>query len=416
MLQRNKNMSNFYYSAKNQAGETKTGTLESKDESSLAQLLRQEGLILISAKNLEAEAVKKGPSLSIKFKSIFGRVSMVEKLMFTRHLSVMIGAGFSLHKALEVLAQQTENKNFKKIINDLVACIKKGETLADSMSKYPKIFNDFYVSMVRIGEKGGNLEEVLKNLAQYLKKEHGFISKVRGAMTYPAVIIVVMIGIGIAMMVFVMPQITSMFIELKVELPVTTRILIFITDVLRSYFILAGIVFLALIFISIKFFRTKKGKYVSSWIFLKLPVLKGIIQKMNCARFARSFSSLIESGVPIVESLTITSQTLGNFFYSNSLIDVSVEVKKGKNIQDSLSRHEKLYPILVVQMIGVGEQTGELGEIMARLADFYEEEVSNITENLASIIEPALMVLIGAAVGFFAISMIQPMYSMMQNI
>lgn len=409
-------MPNFHYSAKSQAGENKTGTLEAKDEGSLAQALRQEGLILISAKNLEADSSRKKSFLKNVVKSIFGRVSMVEKLMFTRHLAVMIGAGFSLHKALEVLAQQTENKVFKKIINDLVLRIKRGETLADSMAKYPRVFNNFFISMVRVGEKSGNLEEVLKNLAQYLKKEHGFISKVRGAMTYPAVIIVVMIGMGILMMVMVMPKITAMFEELDVDLPITTRVLIFITNILSKYFIIAGIVFAILIFIAVKFLRTQKGKKFLGWLFLRLPVMKKITQKMNCARLARSFSSLIESGVPIVESLIIASQTVGNFAYTQSLIEVSVEVKKGRNIQDSLAKYEDLYPILVVQMTGVGEQTGELGGIMARLADFYEEEVSNITENLASIIEPVLMIIIGAAVGFFAVSMIQPMYSMMGNL
>jgi type IV pilus assembly protein PilC len=405
----------FYYSAKNQAGETKTGTLETKDESSLAQALRQEGLILTSVKSMEAD-IKKKSSVSAAIKSIFGRVSIVERLMFTRHLAVMIGAGFSLHKALEVLAQQTENKIFKKIINDLVIRIKKGETLADSMAKYPRVFNNFFVSMIRVGEKGGNLEEVLKNLAQYLKKEHDFISKVRGAMTYPAVIIVAMIGIGITMMIVVMPKITAMFEEMDVNLPITTRILIFITNILSRYFVVAGIVFIVLLFVTIKFLKTQKGKRTLSWLALRLPVIKKIIQKMNCARFARSFSSLIESGVPIVESLTITSQTVGNFFYSRSLIDVSVDVKKGKNIQESLDKYKNLYPVLVVQMTGVGEQTGELSGIMGRLADFYEEEVSNVTENLASIIEPVLMIVIGAAVGFFAVSMIQPMYSMMGNL
>lgn len=403
----------FYYSAKNQAGETKTGTLETKDESSLAQMLRQEGFILTSVKNMETEPAKKKFSVSAVTKSIFGRVSIVEKLMFTRHLAVMIGAGFSLHKGLEVLAQQTENKVFKKIINDIVVRIKKGETLAESMAKYPRVFNNFFVSMVRVGEKGGNLEEVLKNLAQYLKKEHVFISKVRGALTYPAVIVVAMIGIGTLMMVTVVPKITGMFEELNVKLPITTKILIFVTKIISRYFVVAGIILVILIFVAIKFLKTQKGKRAVGWFSLKLPVIKKIIQKMNCARLARSFSSLIESGVPIIESLTITSQTVGNFFYSQSLIDVSVDVKKGKNLQESLNKYKNLYPILVVQMTGVGEQTGELGGIMGRLADFYEEEVSNITENLASIIEPVLMIIIGAAVGFFAVSMIQPMYSMM---
>ena len=407
-------MAIFYYTAKTQKGETKNGTLEVKDEESLAQTLRQEGLVLISARILEEEKKKKKIPLIAKIKGIFGRVSLVEKLMFTRHLAIMIGAGFSLHKGLEVLVKQTENQNFKKIINNLVAGIKKGETFADNLAKYPRVFNNFFVSMIRVGEKGGNLEEVLKILSQYLKKEHDFRTKVKGAMVYPAVIVVAMIIIGIVMMVSVVPKITSMFKELHITLPFTTRIVIAISDFLSNYFIIGVIAFFVLLIVFIRFLRTKQGKYLSSWLFLKFPFLGKITQKINCARFARSFSSLMESGVPIIESLTITAQTVGNVFYSNSLIEVAVEVKKGKNIQESLEKHKEIYPILVSQMIGVGEQTGELSGIMARLADFYEEEVTNITNNLASVIEPVLMIIIGAIVGFFAVSMIQPMYSMMQ--
>jgi len=407
-------MAIFYYTAKTQQGETKNGALEAKDEQALAHALRQEGLVLISARTLEEEKKKKKIPLIFRLKRIFRRVSLVEKLMFTRHLAVMIGAGFSLHKGLEVLAKQTNNQTFKKIINNLVIGIKKGETFADNLAKYPKVFNNFFVSMVRVGEKGGNLEEVLKILSQYFKKEHDFRSKVRGAMIYPAVIIAVMIIIGIVMMVAVVPKITAMFEELKVSLPLTTRIVIAISKFLSHYFIIGVIVFFVLLFILIRFLKTKQGKYLSSWIFLKFPFLGRLTKEMNCARFARSFSSLMESGVPVVESLTITAQTLGNVFYSKSLLDVAVQVKKGKNIQESLEKYKDIYPILVSQMVGVGEQTGELSDIINRLADFYEEEVTNITNNLASVIEPVLMIIIGAVVGFFAVSMIQPMYSMME--
>lgn len=404
----------FYYTSKNQDGQTKTGTLEAKDEGSLAQILRQEGYILISSKVFGEEKRKKAAPFIIKIKGIFRRVPLVEKLMFTRHLAVMIGAGFSLHKGLEVLAKQTTNSAFKKIIENLVNGIKKGETLAENLARYPKVFNNFFVSMIRVGEKGGSLEKVLNILAQYLKKEHEFRSKVRGAMVYPSVIVIALIGIGTLMMVTVVPKITAVFKELNTPLPFTTRIVIAISDFLTNYFLLGVIIFLILVFVSVKLLKTARGKRLLGWIFLKLPILKNITKKMNCARFARSFSSLMESGVPVVESLTIASQTLSNVFYSRSLIDAASDVKKGKNIQESLQEHEEIYPVLVIQMIGVGEQTGELSDIVNRLADFYEEEVTNITNNLASVIEPVLMIIIGAAVGFFAVSMIQPMYSMMQ--
>ena len=405
----------FYYTAKSSDGKTITGNLETKDETSLAQNLRQQGLILISAQSPEKDKENKRIDLFLKFrKMIFNRISLVEKLIFTRHLAVMIGAGFSLHKALEVLARQTENQGFKKIIIDVVECVKKGETLADSLGKHPKVFNNFFVSMIKVGEKGGNLEEVLKILTQYLKREHEFITKVRGAMIYPAVIVTAMIGIGILMMIMVVPKITAMFEELNVGLPVTTQVVISVSGFLSKHYIAGGIMLILLIIFFVRFFKTKKGKLFLSWLFLKTPFFKKLTQKINCAKLSRSLSSLMESGVPIIESLNITAQTLGNVFYADSLISVSNAVKKGKTIQESLEEFREIYPVLVGQMIGVGEQTGELSEIMQKLADFYEEEVGNITQNLASVIEPILMIVIGAAVGFFAVSMIQPMYSMMQ--
>jgi len=407
-------MPNFYFVAKSSDGQTKTGTLEAKDESSLAQALRQQGLVLISTQGLDQEKAKGKYSFFAKIGNMFlHRVSLTEKLMFTRHLSIMIGAGFSLHKALEALGKQSQNRNFQKIIDGMVEGIKRGQTFAGCLSKYPKVFNNFYVSMVKVGEKGGNLEDVLKILTIHLKREHDFTSKVKGAMIYPGVILTAMIGIGILMMIVVVPKITSMFKELNVELPFTTKVVMAISDFFAKNYIVGGIMVILLVFFGIKFFKTKKGKYLLSWLFLKIPFFKKITQKMNCAKLARSLASLMESGVPITESLNITAQILGNIFYTQSLLDVAVEVKKGKTIQESLSRYDNIYPALVGQMVGVGEQTGELSEIMHKLADFYEEEVTNITENLASVIEPVLMIIIGAAVGFFAVSMMQPMYSMM---
>lgn len=405
----------FYYNAKTREGKDETGILEAKDEQDLARILREKNLILVSIKTPEQEKIRKTPLIN-KLKGVLHRISLVEKLMFTRNLAVMIGAGFSLHKGLETLVKQTDNSGFKKIIADLVERIKRGESFADSLAQYPKVFNNFFVSMVRVGEKGGTLEEVLKILAQHLKKDHDFKSKVRGAMVYPAVILVTMVGIGILMMMVVMPKITAIFEELKVNLPITTQILIAISKFLSKYFYLAAIIFIVLFAAIIKIAKTPKGKQIISLILLHLPFFNKIVKKINCARFARSFCSLMKSGVAIVESLNISAQTVGNFFYSKALVDAGTEVKKGKKLQESLEKHKELFPVLVDQMIGVGEETGELENIMEKLADFYEEEVTNVTNNLTSIIEPILMIILGAIVAFFAISMIQPMYSMMQGL
>jgi len=405
----------FYYTSKSQDGKIKSGTMEAKNKSSLAQVLRQKGFLLTSIRILEQGKKQKKDIFKEKLKGIFKRVSLVEKLMFTRNLSVMIAAGFSLHRALEVLAKQAKNASFEKVINNIIVSIKKGESFAETLTKYPKIFNGFFINMVRVGEKGGKLEEVLKNLAAYLKKEHDFRTKVKGAMAYPAVILIAMVLIGALMMIVVVPKITAMFEELGTDLPISTQIIMGISNFLKDNLLLGAGILIIIIFLLFKFFKTKKGKYVVSWIFLNFPFFKKLTRKINSARFARSLSSLIESGVPIVEALVISSKTVNNVFYSESLMQISTEVKKGTNLKESLEKYD-IYPILVSQMIGVGEETGELSSIINRLADFYEEEVKNITDNLTSIIEPILMLVIGAAIGFFAVSMIQPMYSMMEGL
>jgi len=408
-------MAIYFYTAKTLDGKNETGTTEAKDDHDLARVLREKNLVLVSFQIPDNKKIKKTPLIN-KLKGIFNRISLVDKLMFTRNLGVMVSSGFSLHKGLETLVKQTNNSSFKKIINDLVIRVKRGESFADALANHPKVFNNFYVSMVRVGEKGGTLIESLKILAQYIKKEHDFISKVRGAMVYPAVIIVAMIGVGILMMLVVMPKLVSMFEELNVNLPITTQILIVVSKFLTKYSYIGLAVFIALTFFSVKFLKTQKGKTSMSFIFLKIPGLKNIVKKINCARFARSFCSLMQSGVSIIEALVISAQTVGNVFYQRALVNASTEVKKGKKLQESLEKSENLFPVLVGQMIGVGEETGELSNIMEKLADFYEEEVTNVTNNLTAIIEPVLMIFLGAVVAFFAISMIQPMYSMMEGI
>ena len=403
-------MPTYYYTAKSQEGKTKAGTWEAKDKHILAQALRKKGYILTSARSLKEEEKKKKKGI---LKISLNRISLIDKLMFTRHLSVMIGAGFSLNQALELLVKQTQNPNFKKIIRGLVEDIRKGTTLADSMTKHPRVFNDFFVSMIAVGEKGGSLEEVLKMLARYSKREHNLRSAIKGAMFYPVVILIAMVGIIIMMMLVVVPKMTAIFEDMEIELPLTTQILIGASKILGKYFYIGIIIFLVSVFVLVKFYRSRSGKRIFGFVSLRAPLFGKISKKVNCARFARSFSSLLKSGVPIIEALKVTSRTLGNIFYSDSLVGIANKVREGKKVQECLEEYQYLYPILVIQMVGVGEQTGELSEIMERLADFYEEEVRNITDNLASVIEPILMIVLGGAVGFFAISMLQPMYSMM---
>ncbi len=404
----------FIYKAKSSTGEEKVGSREAASQTDLARLLRQDGFFLISANILGQE--KKKSQFNWGFLESLLPISLVEKMLFARYLAVMVKAGLPLNQALEILSKQTKNKRFAKIIGEVNKDIQRGVAFSDSLAKYPNVFSDLFVNMVRVGESGGNLEEILKLLAIQMDKDHQLVSKVKGALVYPSVIFVAMIGVGIIMMVVIVPKITATFQELKIELPISTQIIIGLSNFLSKHIWWSiGIVVAAVILVT-QFLKTKVGKRGYDWLGLNLPVLSTTIPQINSARLARNLSALIEGGVPITKSLQILSAILTNSYYRESLVEATREIQKGHLLSDTLSKYPLLYPPLIIQMMEVGERTGTLGQILEELADFYEEEVGNFTKNLTNIIEPVLMVIIGAAVGFFAISMIQPMYTMMSAI
>jgi len=409
-------MPSYIYIAKDKKGKNQTDHIIAANKHELAGILRNQGLVLISA---EVVGVKKEAAYYlniIKRLKELGTISLVEKMMFSRHLSVMINAGLSLNQALKILARQTKSPRFKKIISQVEISVSQGKSFSESLKKYPKVFNELYTNMIGVGEEGGNLSDVLNVLAEQMKKNHELISRVRGAMMYPLVIAIAMIGIGILMMIMVVPKLTEVFDELNVELPLSTRIIMFISSFLKDN-ILLGIIGLIIIFFIIKIaIRKKEVKRTLHKIYLYFPIFGSLIRKINSARLARTLSSLIESGVAITKSLEVVAGTLSNIHFQEALLNSAKEIQKGKKLSVSLSKYEHLYSPMVIQMIGVGEETGSLSGILKNLADFYEEEIDNVTKNMSSVLEPILMVVIGAAVGFFAISMIQPMYSMMSGV
>lgn len=404
----------YSYTARSLTGdEIKKGEAEAANEHELARTLHNEGYLLVSSRTFEKKETGKDlfHKISKTFEGLFG-VPLIEKTTFTLNLAVMIGAGLSLNRALEVLAKQTKNAKFKKAILETAADVAKGSTFGDALDKQRSVFNELYVNMIRTAETAGNLEEVLKLLASQMKKEHELISRVRGAMVYPAVIIVAMLGIGALMMVVIVPKLADSFKEMGVELPWTTKLVIGFSNFLISYW------YIFLLFIAIFVFtlriavKTKKGKRIIDFILLKTPIFGSLTKKINSARFARTLSSLIASGVAVVKAFEILSNTLTNHYYSASLKDTAVEIQKGKKIFETLEKYPHLYPPMVTEMVAVGEETGALSDILEKLSVFFEEDVDNTTKSLSTIIEPLLMIVIGVVVGFFAISMLQPMYSL----
>ena len=402
-----------FYTAKNFAGKVKAEELDVRNERDLAAQLRAEGYALTSFEELKSAADGKN---KIKLLDRFISISLTDKLMFTRNLSVMISSGLPLSKAIRNIAAQTKKKSFAAILNQICEGIQAGGTFADGLARYPGIFDELFVNMVRVGETSGGLEEVLDILAVQLEKEHALLSKIKGAMTYPAVIVVAMIGIAILMLTYILPTLMGVFTDMNVQLPASTRFLVFLSDSLRHHGVLIALGTIIMLICVKLFLMTKPGKRTIGFLALNVPIVKNIVIKVNCSRFARIYSSLLKSGVSAVESLEIISRTLTNYYYRQAIENGVANIQKGIPLSDIVAKYPRIFPVLTIQMLQVGEETGKTEMVLLKLAEFYEEEVDQLSKNMSSVIEPIIMVVIGSAVGFFAISIIQPIYSIMDQI
>lgn len=406
-------MPKFIYTARSIAsGESRGGDAVAADEKSLAAQLRGEGLLLTSAKQLEEAS----SAVSIRFLDRFQSVPLKDRMIFARNLSIMISSGLTLSRAISNLVAQTKHKYFKKILGEIFEGVQSGQTLSDSLARYPNVFSELFVSMVYVGEVSGGLDAVLDILAVQLEKENDLLSKVKGAMTYPAVVIVAMLGIAVLMLTYILPKILGVFKDMDVALPAMTVFVINLSDFFRNHMVLIGIATVGG-GIFLKFFlKTDSGKRTLSFLTLRMPIVSNIIIKVNCARFARIYSALLKSGVSVVDSLNIVARTLSNVYYKDALKEGVAAIQKGVNLSGVTGAHPRIFPLLVTQMIEVGEETGKTEVVLEKLAEFYEAEVDQITKNMSSIIEPILMLMIGGMVGFFAVAMMQPMYSVLENI
>ncbi|HBB56603.1 TPA: hypothetical protein DEW47_01705 [Patescibacteria group bacterium] len=399
----------FNYYAKKITGEEKKGVIEAKDRFDLAHALRKKGYSLVSLKEIG------GVNFLSRFSSI-GSVSVSDKMMFTKNLSVMIKAGLSISRALDILVKQTKNKKFMRVISRLMEKTREGDPLSLAMKGYPKVFSKLLVSMVKVGEETGKLSESLEVAGFQLERDHLLMKRIKGAMMYPSIIIIAMLLIGVFMFIYVVPTLVSTFSELNVELPLSTKIIIAISNILSNHFLAAILVFAVAILLAIWATGTEKGKGFLSAAFLRLPLVSPIVKKINSARTSRTLASLIGSGVNVLDALSITRDVLQNHRYKKVLETAGRNVQKGAPMSDAFKEAEDLYPALIGEMMSVGEETGKTSQMLDQLAAFYEAEVADATKDLTTIIEPILMLFIGAAVGFFALSMIRPMYSMLNGI
>lgn len=401
----------FKFKAQKKSGEIVEGVKDSPDKFSLAREIREQGNVPI----LIEEAKDKG-GVSFGNITLFSRVSLEEKITFTNNLSGMLSAGLSLTRGLAVLEKQTKNPALKNVLTTLVDSVNTGNTLSDGMKKFPKVFSGLFVSMVHSGEESGSLPKVLSEIGVNLKKSYDLNKKIKSALMYPSIILCAIILIGILMMIFVVPTLTKTFKDLGAELPKSTKTIIWISDTISEHTILFFLALFGVIFVFVLFARLKATQKYFDFLVLRIPVIGNLAKEVNTARTARTMASLLSSGVDMSRALSITEEVLQNIYYKDLIKKSVISIEKGSALSQSFKDRPELYPVMMGEMIEVGEETGNLAKMLLDIANFYESEIDNKTKDLSTIIEPVLMIFIGGTVGFFAISMISPIYSVMNNI
>ncbi|MBI5077865.1 MAG: type II secretion system F family protein [Candidatus Yonathbacteria bacterium] len=404
-------MTKFKYKVRELSGEETAGEMEAADRFVVAADLRGQGKSVISVEELRGGFTFSMDSIN----ALFSRVKIQELIVLAHNLSAMMKAGLSLSRGLAILGRQTKNLALKKTIETLVSEISKGSTLSAGMAKFPKVFSPIFVSMVRAGEESGGLSDALLVVGDQLEKSYLLKKKIKGAMIYPSVVIVTLIIIAVLMFIFVVPTLAATFKDLNTDLPTSTKVIMWISDTLSNHLLLGITASAGVVTAFIMLLRTKQGKRAFETISFRLPIVGELVRQSNAARTTRTLSSLLSAGVYMVEAINITRDVLQNSYYKELMTVAGEHVQKGIPLSSVFSDND-IYPILVGDMIEVGEETGKLSAMLLNVALFYENEVDEATKNMSTIIEPILMVVIGASVGFFAISMISPMYSVMSNI
>jgi type II secretory pathway component PulF len=396
----------FNYQARSKNGRVRTGVVEASSKESAVTLLQRHDLYVTQ---LEEEEKK---PLYAKDIGIGGDAGLKETVAFSRQLSIMFQSKVPLIEALATLAEQQEKPKFKEKLTKISESIEGGISFSQSLSEYPKIFDDFYVNMVKAGEASGKLSESLNYLADHLEKEYELRSKVKGAMMYPALIIVMMVGILFLMAFFVIPQLTGMLLQTGQELPIITRIIIAGTDFLRS---IPGIIVTLIIFgggaVLFQLSRSGEGKKRRDKIILKIPALNTFVKQVYVARLAENLSTLIAGGLPIAKALEISGSVIGNHVYETAISETTSGVKKGERISTGLKLYPELFPPMFTTMVLVGEKTGTLDSTLMNIVRFYKAEVERSLESLLRIIEPLLIVILGGGVGILIASILLPLYS-----
>ena len=401
----------FQYKVKDKTGKLVEGSLEAENQQLVVSKLRSMGYVPIEIQQQGGVSVNK----ELKLPGLSDRISLKEVAVFSRQFATMINSGLSLLRSLYILAEQTENKALAEVVNQVRMDVEKGSSLSQALAKHPKAFNRLYVSMVRAGEIGGALDSVLLRLADTIEKQVELRRKVKSAMTYPVVVAVLVLVIVTGMLLFVIPMFENIYKELGGSLPAPTQFLINISKVIRKWWWAIFILEIGGAIWFKKWINSEDGRKKWDAIKLKVPVFGKLVRKTALARFSRTLSALVRSGVPILESLDIVAETSGNNVVAEAVWDTQTAVKNGEPLSKRLEDHP-VFPPMVVQMMAVGEETGALDEMLDKIADFYDQEVEATVDALTSLIEPILIVVMGVCVGGMIISLYLPMFNVIKLI
>lgn len=398
--------STYSYKVKDKAGKVHDGEMQASSQSAVAKALRDRGFVPVAVEEKKASALQK----EIKIPGLSGRVKVKEVSVFSRQFATMINSGLSLLRSLTILAEQTPNRAFRDIINEVKADVEKGSSLSQALEKHPKVFPRIYSSMVKSGEVGGVLDETLERLAQTLEAQVELRSQVKSAMMYPAAVFGLVIFIVIAMLLFVVPMFESMFADFGAELPLPTRMLMGLSVIFTTYWYLAFGGSIAMIVGFKRWISTDKGRSRFDAIKLKMPIFGNLVHKTALARFSHTLAALTRTGVPILMAMDIVAETSGNAVVSRAVLSVQASVKEGESIAEPLSNHP-VFPPMVVQMMAVGEETGALDTMLEKVGDFFDREVKTMVEGLTSLIEPLLVVILGMTVGGMLLALYLPIFN-----
>ncbi len=403
-------MPTFTYTGVDKSGNTVKESVQAEDRYAVYELARHAGH--------EVQEIKEKTSFSLenlidvqKINYYINRVSEDELVMLTRNMSSMLRAGLTFTRALSVIERQSTNPRLQVTVAKVAARVNQGDQIYQALEEFPETFDDLFVSMIKAGEESGKLAEALDTLSLQMERSSNLRKKIKGAMIYPAIVISVMVGIAFLMMIYVMPTIVDIFEGQDMDLPATTQGLIATSNFVNEYTLVTVLAFVSTILLIIYALRTPPGRRFTSWLVVRLPAIGTMAKETNAARTARSMASLLNSGVDVIRSLEITEDVVQNYYYKQIIRTARDRVETGTPLSQTFVENTKLYPVLVGEMILVGEETGQISDMLHELAEFYETEVERKTKDLSTIIEPLLMVVIGAGVGFFALALMGPIYS-----